>query len=623
MITLALLAFCLAAPAGGQERDLPILEDSHLMWNGYCRLPAWITYRLQYRTPGETFEGRICIEAGNRFSAEVTIPASSQKEVEIPVLIRDGTPAPISCLEDLPGKEYQGSNRSLPQPVPLKPGEILIGIITDGPGTEWLDASRYLEQAKTLVIPTAGLPTLVEEYDPFDILLLPDAPDLSAEKKRAIWTWMLGGGILFLPGPQSFHGDSRDHYFQWLFPEVTPGGGADPVLVLHRWGVYDFETVFLDTLGINPRRTATSPLGSGRIVLQRIGDGGLVFLTVPLLVGGRVSGSETDLQAFWRVLVSEVLQFETRSPPNPNRSIRKISLVEPRLYRFFEAARWPKDTLRTTEIALWAYAGLATLVILFSLVFMIRKRIHFLGAAGVCLIGSVVILLFLVPRKAAVGETLDLISLENGKLLANHRKILHIASFAPSTVDCSFSGKDWFIQPVGFSQEDLQRIQPHWAFKMKGHEREMGIHRIQLPEGGRFLTMVTKNRSDFGRFTARWISPELLELKNEIKAPVKPCIIIRKGEVLPLGGFTFGDPPRRIDLREGWESWGAYLEKLAETDPVLARRIRIFIANFYREGERLLAGTLVRKGKGFQSDDMVQESVENPLIFMVLPPPEK
>ncbi|MHC4779898.1 MAG: hypothetical protein ACYTFG_15085 [Planctomycetota bacterium] len=618
-----LLAVPLLASASAQSEELPILETATLERNGYCRLPGWVNYRLSFRTLSDPFEGRIRIEAGGDYGTEVKMPVSSVKEVVIPVMVRAGSPAPKVMLETLDGEVHEGTERALPPPTPLGKGEILVGIAwAEENAPEWLDPSRYLERAKTLVLPPADLPVTAAGYEPFDILVLPSGVPLQPEAREAVRTWMQGGGVLVLPTFQRPGMPPDRIHFPWIFPGVATGGPQDASRILGRWGELSFETSFLERLGVDPDHTRPSPFGEGRLVFCETGAGGLVFQSRPLAEDPGAGAPEETLQAFWRTVVFELLRFGDHDPPNPQRKATRISISEPRLYRFFETAKWPPKSLKRTEALILGYAGFAVLSILLSLAYLIKKRLHFLCAGAVSLAGVVVILVVVAPRNTAVGETLDLVALKNGRVFASHKKLMHVAAFAPSKVDCSFPDREWAVQPVTYLRDDLDAVQPKWTFGTTGNPKELAVKGITLKEGGRFLVMVSKARSDLGCMTARWDSPTELVLVNRIKHPLTVCLLIRDGRALPLLDFRFGDSPRTVDLTREWKSLPRLLAGLQSDSPEQVRVLKAFVDGYYKRGEIVFTAFVQMKEDTFRSDDVKRKHVDTPFVHMVVPAQE-
>jgi hypothetical protein len=591
-------------------------------WEGYCRPPGWVTYKVTYQTLADEFVGSIRIESGaTKFGAEVRIPGNSHKEISIPVLFVPGEMKPTIYLEDERGRKIGESIAvNIPGPRPLGAGEIFVGVVGAGEPPDWLDTSRFLENAKILTIAPSEIPGIAEALDPFDILVLPGAPELKTDQMMAVWTWIQSGGVLLLPGPQALEGSMRSVYFNWLFPEFEPGGRIDEGAVLRRWGKLDHRAVFLDSLGLDPERTIPSALGSGRIAFREVGDGGVAFLTEPYSPEGGNSGERERIQGFWTTLVEDILAFGSGSPPNPRRQRRQISLVEPRLYNFFEAAAWPQDRLQWAESVVVIYGCTSVFAILISLLFLIRKRVHFLVASAVCLLGCGAVLILAMPRHTAVGETMEMLALENGKSFAEHRKILHIASLSSSRIDCSFPARNWRIQPVTFRSEDLRKIDARWTFGTRDNPNELAIQGIRLEEGERFMAVVSKATTDEGKFTSTWKYAGRLELKNEINSPLVHGILIRNGMILSLADFEFGQAPREVDLGSGWVPLQEHLAGVEKKAPRLGRILEAYIEGYYREGELLFAAFLKKSGPTFSSAQIDRQQIEMPLVTMTIPP---
>lgn len=619
----AVLALWCAAPwAPAEDSELPILEGASLEWNGRVRVPGWVTYRLSLMTLAEPFEGRVCIQAGGDYCSEIRLARDSKLEVRIPVLVREGAPDPVARLETLRGSPYENSDRPLPAPTPLRDGEVLFVVAAEDP-SRWLEASRTLEGAQVLSTPLAGLPATAGEYEAFDILLLTSVIGITSERRAAIWTWMHRGGILLLPGPEAFEQEDRTVNLHWLFPGAELGRDVDVGRVLQRWGAWNYETVFLETVGMDPARSRPSPFGEGRVLFQPVGNGGLVFLTRPMPSLRDEGGSEESMGRFWRLAITDLAGFENGSPPNPRRSGNRLMLVEPRVYGFFESARWPQGLLARAEIFVLGYAAIGALAIFLSFGIYVRKRIHFTISVGVCLAGSLVALLAVAPRRTAVGEILDLVEMGNGQILVSHEKFVHLASFAPSTLDCSIPSRDWRVQPVVLSLDDLDRFQPKWTFGTLDNAKELAIKGIRLPEGGRFLVRFTRPRIDFGRLTARWESPLDVVLKNEVRNPLRHCIFLTEGRVMKLDDFAFGDPPRRVDLGGEWLGIQEFLEALAVQHPEEARILRAFHDEYPLAGRTVFLGVLEHDETQVQSENLRLGGLKNPLVHMTLPdPPE-
>jgi hypothetical protein len=615
------LLSALAPPLWAEEEELPILESIRPSWEGYCRAPGWVTYTVTYQTVAEEFKGSVRIESGAVFGAEIQIPGNSRKEISIPVLVLPNAGKPKLYLEDDRGRECKDSLRAVPAPKPLEAGEILVGLVGGGSSPEWLDLSRFLEKATTLPVLTQELPSQAEALETFDILILPGAPELTGDQMTAIWTWIQGGGVLLLPGPEAFEGPARVAYFHWLFPGFEPGGASDPSGVLQRWGDLGHRSVFLDSLGLDPRRTLPSPLGRGLIAYREVGDGGVAFLTEPFHVDENWEDEKEAIGDLWATLVEKVLRFGDGSPPNPRRRSHQVSMVEPRLYGFFEAARWPTDRLRRAEVVLITYGVLSVVAILISLLFLIQKRVHFLIAASLCVIGAAAVLLVAVPRKTAVGETLEMLTLENGKIFAEHRKILHISSLSTSRVDCTFPAKDWRIQPVASHRDAGRGMGTKWTFGTLDNPKALAIQGIRMEEGDRFLAVVSRARTDLGRMTSRWKGPDGLVLINEINGPLVQGVLIRNGKILPLKDFVFGEAPRELDLKRDWVPLPTYLAELRGKKPTVTRVLKAYIDGYYREGDLIFAAFLEQKGLTFTSEQLDQQHIDMPFVTMRIPPP--
>jgi hypothetical protein len=611
----------LSVPSGAQDENMPVLGTAIPSWEGYCRPPGWVTYKLTYATISEDFVGAVRIEAGGVFGAEVEIPKSSRKEITIPVMIRPDALTPRVYLEDENGDEIEKSSWNLPSPKILEKGEVLTGIVTPGEAEDWLDLSRYLPKAKVLTFGPEDVPDMPESLEPFDIILLPGAPGFSNEQMAAVWTWIQGGGVLVLPGPEALEGPAREIYFRWLFPDFEQGGPIDPGRILERWGSFDHRAVFLESLDLDPERAVESPLGEGRIAFREVGDGGLAFLTAPYPGKNGEDVKKEAVQELWTTLVTKVLRFGDDSPPNPRRRGLQSSSIEPGLYGFFETASWPPERLQWAHSVLVIYSCVAAAAIMMSFLFLIRKRIHFALAASVCLLGSAAVLIFSVPRKTAVGQTLDMVTLENGKVFAEQRKILHIASLSSSRVECSFPAKDWRILPMESSRKSSSQDRVKWTFGTRENAKALAIQGIRLEEGQRFLAVVSKGTTVLGRLTTRWKVPGRLVMINEINSPMVDAVLVRNGKILPLFDFEFGQPPREVDLSRGWIPMLEHFEALGKKDGEAGRILAAYIEGYYTAGELVFVAFLKKKGLTFESDQLDRQVFETPLVTMRVPQP--
>jgi len=617
---IGLLVLALTAPAAALDVDLPSLDSARLDWNGFFRAPGWVNYRLALQTVGEPFTGRVSVICGGRYCTEINMARSSKKEVVVPVLIRAGHPPPKMVFETIEGEVFEQSEMPLPSPVMLKAGEVLTAIVAARSTTRWTDAVRFFERGRALVVEPDQLPSFAQDFEPFDLIVLPGVPSLVSDRQNAIRTWMHRGGILFLPGPEAFQDAEQRLTFHWLFSDAELGGDVEVGEVLLHWGAYNHETVFLESLGIDPQRTAPSPFGKGRIVFHPLGTGGVAFLTEPFPSLSAGEATEQSLQSFWRTLSDEIIGFADRAPPNPLHEEDSLHLVEPRKYRYFESAQWPPGLLNRTEIVIWGYAGIAALAIIVSFGVLIRKRLHFLLAVCMCMAGCFVFTV-VAPKKTVVGETLDLIAMENGRLLASHDKLFHLASFAPSEVNCSFPAKDWRVHPIAISREDADAVQPKWNFGTLENGNMLVIQSIRMSEGGRYIILASKDRVDLGRLTARWEADTHLEIKNEIRHTLTHCALIRNGRALPLADFKFGDPPRRVGLAGTWPALNIHLKAIERASPAMARVTKTFAEEYAKSDEITFVAFLDRPGLKYESEDVILRRIPKPFIHLELPQP--
>ncbi|GEM_PF-3136515 len=615
------LAAFLGALARSQTEPIPVVEVSGFEGGGTFRPPGWVYYRIMLHTVGEPFQGRVVIDGGGLFASYVEMPPSSRKEVVIPVLCRSASLRPTLHLEDVDGTVYEESKTTLKRPTVLKAGDILAGLVESRVSNpEWLDPGRFLKRAYTATFEAGDIPERLDDLQRFDLFVLAGNPEIPLSSREAISSWLLEGGVLLLPGPDLFRGAARGENLRWLFPGFRQEEPLDPSAILSIWGRYDAETVFLHGLDVPPRKTFASPLGKGRIVLVERGRGAVVFLTAFPEPEAVQKAGEKGLQAFWQKIIREVLGFENRSPPNPRRLPADAFPEDSGLFQAFQATEWPLKRLRRAESLLLFFIGMAFLSILVSSLFFIQKRLHFLFAGVLCVVGTAMFLVAATPGKTASGEAVETVNLENGNPVAVHRKLLHIGAFAPCRVDCLFPDRTWRIEPAVFAWEEMHQVRAKWVFGPRTSPNALGIRGIRLTTGGRFLALVSRTRADWGRLTARWLSADRLVIKNEIRPPLTDAALFLKGRILPLGAFEFGDPPRRVDVSGEWVPLQTYLSRFDEERDLERRVFEAFLRESAGNEENpLFVAFAGQEGPRFDSEDVDIRRLETPLTYMRIP----
>jgi hypothetical protein len=611
-----------AAPPPAKSSSPPVLTLERVEHQGYCRMPGWLRYTVALRTFGDAFRGRIHIRAGSDFGVVANVPAASVKNFTIPVLIESqATRVLKAALEDESGKDLEVI-QDLQPPVALKIGDVLVYLVSDERRRDWTDPSLHMGKSvfprpKTVWLAPKDLPMAAADLEMVDLMVFSGSPPANPEMRDAVIGWIEAGGVLFLPDPRLFEGAERKAALEWLFPGFRQEQRIPADALLRKWGVYDYRTAFLETLGV--RRAVPSPSGDGWIAAFDRGAGVIAFPTAAPAFPKNDPGAEEKIRAFWTSLFADVAGFENRSPPNPRRSATQISLVEPKLYRFFKSAQWPSDLLRRAQAGVFVYAGFAVLLLAFSLTFFIRGWQHLLLALGACVLGSGVLLLGFSPSKTAVGETLGVVQARSGESSALQWRLFHVASFTGSRIDLSLAPRPGErLYQVAYSVEDRRGDSVKWNF---GDRVE--IRGIRLEESGRFLALGTCRSDQIGSLSARWESPDVVVIKNEIRPSMVRCALIRDGLFLPLKEFKFGDPPRTVDLGAEWIPLARYLEALVPRNALTEaqdRVIRAFFDEFYAAGETVFVGFFVNKSQDFQSRDLLMRDTGLYLVAMSLPP---
>jgi hypothetical protein len=612
-----LLIAAAAAPARSADPKSaapPLLTLEKMENMGFARFPGWVKFGLTLRTFGEPFRGRIHIRASGDFGVAVDVPAASAKSFTVPVLFEHPGGKLLAGIEDASG-EPVGDALELPNPVPLKPGDILVALAAEERRRDWTDPSLSLPQARLVVLPPRDLPQSSADLEAFDLMIFPGKPPANPDVRKALVEWVEAGGVLFIPDPRLFEGTDRKAAFEWLFPGFRQDGSVPADALLRKWGVYDHRTVFLEALGV--RKFARSPLGDGWVVALDLGAGAIAFPTQLPTVPKADPKFEEKAREFWETVFAGLAGFQERTPPNPRRPSEQVSLVEPKLYRFFQTAQWPDDVLYRARVGILAYAGAAVLVLAVCLVFFYRSWQHLLAGLCICVLGSWALLWGFTPSKTAVGETLGFVRVQSGSSAPSHWRLFHVASFTGSHVDCSLGVRPGErIYQVGYSQEDRHRSSVKWNF---GDRVE--IRGIRLEEGGRFLALGVGSDPEIGTLSARWESPVSVVIKNEMRPDLVRCALIRDGLFLPLKDFHFGDAPRTVDLAGEWIPIARFVQEIRSAQAATETRvIRAFFDEYFAPGETVFTAFLTKKNQDFQSRDLLLRDAGLHLVAMTLPP---
>ncbi len=190
-----------------------------------------------------TAAGReVALMQGSEVVAHSPAPAGQSGEVYLAVgEARDGGPSgadPERLVARLSGSDAIASDDSAPVIIEAGPGSIAVvgdaaeGIAATG-GAPVVEQALTALELETAIRPIPTLPDRAEDLAAFGGLLLDDPPGFTPEQRRALGTFVEGGGVLLLAlGPQAAAaplGASLEPILsQAVVWAATPAAGADP-----------------------------------------------------------------------------------------------------------------------------------------------------------------------------------------------------------------------------------------------------------------------------------------------------------------------------------------------------------------------------------------------------------
>jgi hypothetical protein len=577
------LAGLLAGPATSKSHA-QTLGKPQVRFGGFYRPSGWLRYEVTIENAAERFEGRLEVVGAGRmiFARQILIPAPFHGQSTVGVLLHAFVPPLHMRLVRNDGTVV--TQTPLPLPRPLRPGDVLVGCV-GGEERGFPDPEELLgdRRVRSTRFETQDLPSLVEEYAVFDVIILDrgDPQGLDARRLGALCNWVSTGGRLVIADWGLLYGPKPTPLLRAIFPSWTDKGDVDGTALLERWGRWTPDTEAVDALGGSPPDAWFLEDGALLFFHISLGRGRVTVLGLPSSSDSIRSWSFSKSRRFWEKILLDTPAETTRPSPGG------LNCIDAKAYDPFLPPHWPQTVFDRVALNGGLYILGILALGLFLLLFSVRKGTVAAAALGAAVVGVFFVQSYALPKGHATAQTLTVAEFLNSEPRCRVEKTVHISSQRGGTLGISLK-ENAVITPVAYNLHLLTST----PMRFVSQGDKTWVEDLRLPPKVRYCFRTTTEHSDLGRITVTLSRQEgVLSalVASELLHPLREAFLLRMGTAYPLGRLGPGDV-RRVDLGAG-QMVSTLLHRLDEAGRTDERRILAsFVEHHLRPGETVLAG---------------------------------